>query len=174
MGHHHHLHRHGKSGGGGEEEEMMMIVGGGGGGGEGGGGGISPKSVISDVRFVSPGSSSSSSSMEHGGLVTMVMGVGVATAATAVRRDGCQWSLPLPPALGHDRGYSISDGEISDSDSSSTNNSTTFFDSIAAVTAAAAASSTSSSSSSSSSRELAKVGIDMSLLFLLSLSSFCF
>jgi len=161
--HHHHLHDHGKSGGG-EEEEMMMIVGGG-----GGGGGISPKSVISDVRFVSPGSSSSSSSMEHGGLVTMVMGVGAATAATAVRRDGCQWSLPLPPALGHDRGYSISDGEISDSDSSSTNNSTTFFDSIAAVAAASAA-----SSSSSSSRELAKVGIDMSLLFLLSLSSFCF
>ncbi|KAH9567281.1 hypothetical protein CY35_03G021600 [Sphagnum magellanicum] len=153
MGHHHHLHHHGKSGGG-EEEEMMMIVGGGGGGG---GGGISPKSVISDVRFVSPGSSSSSSSMEHGGLVTMVMGVGAATAATAVRRDGCQWSLPLPPALGHDRGYSISDGEISDSDSSSTNNSTTFLDSIAAVAAAAAASS-SSSSSSSSSRELAKIG----------------
>ncbi len=162
MGHHH----HGKSGGG-EEEEMMMIVGGG-----GGGGGISPKSVISDVRFVSPGSSSSSSSMEHGGLVTLVMGVGAATAATAVRRDGCQWSLPLPPALGHDRGYSISDGEISDSDSSCTNNSTTFFDSIAAVAAAAAASS--SSSSSSSSRELAKVGIVMSVLFLLSLSSFCF
>ncbi|CAM6028140.1 unnamed protein product [Sphagnum balticum] len=131
---------------------MMMIVGGGGGGG---GGGISPKSVISDVRFVSPGSSSSSSSMEHGGLVTLVMGVGAATAATAVRRDGCQWSLPLPPALGHDRGYSISDGEISDSDSSCTNNSTTFFDSIAAVAAAAAAS---SSSSSSSSRELAKIG----------------
>ncbi|CAM6056709.1 unnamed protein product [Sphagnum tenellum] len=145
--HHHHLHHHGKSGGG-EEEEMMMIVGGG-----GGGGGISPKSVISDVRFVSPGSSSSSSSMEHGGLVTMVMGVGAATAATAVRRDGCQWSLPLPLALGHDRGYSISDGEISDSDSSSTNNSTTFFDSIAAVAAASAV-----SSSSSSSRELAKIG----------------
>lgn len=55
---------------------------------------VSPKSVIVDLRFVSPGSSSSSSMDRH-----------ILPEAGQVKQR---------PR--HDRGYSISDGEFSDSD----------------------------------------------------------
>lgn len=56
---------------------------------------VSPKSVITDIRFVSP-ASSSSSSMDH-----------------RLLSDGSHVKLQQPR---HDRGYSISDGESSDQD----------------------------------------------------------
>lgn len=56
---------------------------------------VSPKSVIVDTRFISP-ASSSSSSMDH-----------------RPRSDANHVKLQQPR---HDRGYSISDGESSDTD----------------------------------------------------------
>lgn len=56
---------------------------------------VSPKSVIVDTRFISP-ASSSSSSMDH-----------------RPRSDANLVKLQQPR---HDRGYSISDGESSDTD----------------------------------------------------------
>jgi hypothetical protein len=93
-----------------------------------GSGVISPKSVI--TRFMSPGSSSSSS-MEHGLIGARGGGGGGGALVESSSSGQCKW---LPPQ--HDRGYSISDGEISDSDS-------TFVES--------------SSTTRSSSREFAKV-----------------
>jgi hypothetical protein len=93
-----------------------------------GSGVISPKSVI--TRFMSPGSSSSSS-MEHGLIGARGGGGGGGALVESSSSGQCKW---LPPR--HDRGYSISDGEISDSDS-------TFVES--------------SSTTRSSSREFAKV-----------------
>ncbi|CAK9205066.1 unnamed protein product [Sphagnum troendelagicum] len=92
-----------------------------------GSGVISPKSVI--TRFMSPGSSSSSS-MEHG--LIGARGGGGGALVESSSSGQCKW---LPPR--HDRGYSISDGEVSDSDS-------TFVES--------------SSTTRSSSREFAKSG----------------
>jgi len=59
---------------------------------------LSPKSVIVDRRFVSPASSSSSSMDRHN------------TLSEATHLKSC--GQPR-----HDRGYSISDGELSDPDS---------------------------------------------------------
>lgn len=56
---------------------------------------VSPKSVILDTRFISP-ASSSSSSMDH-----------------RPRSDATHVKMQQPS---HDRGYSISDGESSDTD----------------------------------------------------------